>query len=340
MNCLFCKVNAKTISYKNELTTKECFNLLDDISDNFGSMINFTGGDPLERKDLFQLAKYGKDLGLHMSVSTCAHSLIEENVKRLFDAGIALTTITLHGMNEKTHEAITGLEGSFDSVLKAIDTCNRVGMPFMIVTTVVKRNYKEVPSILDFILQSGAIGFLIFFFIEIGRGSGFSDISIPPDECERMLHWVHDFRKRNTDLFSGVVGAPYYPRIINELHCKKENNSSNNVSFFNVFQNESILAGCNGCSCGKHFIFVSHTGKVQPCGLLEKDCGNIRKNLLSSIWKTSNILQELRDPDKRKGKCSICSYRHLCGGCRSRAYLETDDYLEEDPYCVYKQSPK
>jgi len=91
-----------------------------------------------------------------------------------------------------------------------------------------------------------------------------------------------------------------------------------------------------GCLGGISFCFIGHAGQVQPCGYLELDCGNVRELPFKQIWEESKIFLDLRDYDKLKGKCGICEYKKVCGGCRARAYSLTGDYLGEEPYCIYE----
>jgi len=96
----------------------------------------------------------------------------------------------------------------------------------------------------------------------------------------------------------------------------------------------NLISG--GCLGGKSFCFISHTGQLQPCGYLELNCGNVRKEGFQKAWKESAIFNRLRDIDNLKGKCGRCEFKKICGGCRARAYVRTGDYLDEEPYCVYE----
>ena len=96
------------------------------------------------------------------------------------------------------------------------------------------------------------------------------------------------------------------------------------------------VAITRGCTAGDRFVFVSSTGIVQPCGYLEIPCGDLRKQSFWDIWDHSAILEDLRHEDRLKGKCGLCDYRSVCGGCRARAYANTGDYLAEEPACLYR----
>lgn len=91
-----------------------------------------------------------------------------------------------------------------------------------------------------------------------------------------------------------------------------------------------------GCLGGIGFCFISHVGDVQPCGYFNVKAGNVKEKPLSEIWESSRLFRELRDFNLLKGKCGICEFKEICGGCRARAYEATGDYLAEEPYCVYR----
>ena len=90
-----------------------------------------------------------------------------------------------------------------------------------------------------------------------------------------------------------------------------------------------------GCLAGKSFMFISHRGVAQPCGYLEVPSGDVRKTGVKNVWEESPVFGSLRDLASYKGKCGGCKYLKICGGCRARAYEESGDMLEGEPYCSY-----
>ena len=91
---------------------------------------------------------------------------------------------------------------------------------------------------------------------------------------------------------------------------------------------------------GVSFCFISHVGDVQPCGYLEIKCGNILKTPFKDIWLGSEVFNNIRGWDKYIGKCGVCEFRAVCGGCRARAYVKYNNYLGEEPYCTYEPKIK
>jgi radical SAM protein with 4Fe4S-binding SPASM domain len=339
MNCIFCRAKAKSISYKNELTTKECFEFLDDVSKHFKPIMVLTGGDPMEREDLFQIAEYGSGLGLYISLTSCGHSYTEENLQRIKDAGILRVTISLNGAIKETHDEISGRDGSFNEVMRAFELLRKFDISFHVNTTVVQRNLKEVPLILELAKNVGASGFFPFFLVPVGRGSDAINQAVPVEEYEKLLSWIDEqrfkldmqYEKEDysflTNFFLRPSCAPQFKRIVLQKKEKLKNFQKKDSGFEDPFK---------GCGGGKTFTFITHKGKVQPCGMFEIECGDIREKPFSKIWEESIVFQELRDMDRYKGKCGKCRYLQICGGCRARPYIMAGDYLAEDPYCLYQ----
>ena len=111
------------------------------------------------------------------------------------------------------------------------------------------------------------------------------------------------------------------------MPCQKEGNAS---------AGHPLNTMTRGCLGGSSFCFISHVGQVQPCGYLEVDCGQIKKEGFEKIWKASDVFRQLRDLSRYKGKCGRCEFIKVCGGCRARAFEVTGDYLAEEPFCIYE----
>ncbi|MFH1624462.1 MAG: SPASM domain-containing protein, partial [Pseudomonadota bacterium] len=185
---------------------------------------------------------------------------------------------------------------------------------------------QEISDILKLATDLGACAHHIFLIVPTGRARELRDNDIPPEEYERILHWFYDQREK-VPIHLKATCAPHYYRILRE-RARDEGKKI-------TFETHGLDAVTRGCLGGVSFCFISHTGVVQPCGYLEINCGDLRKSTLKDIWKNSNIFQSLRDFDGYKGKCGVCEYRQVCGGCRARAYELTGDYLQEEPYCTY-----
>jgi len=159
------------------------------------------------------------------------------------------------------------------------------------------------------------------------------DEEISPNEYEKILSWIYENREK-TNLKLKPTCAPHYYRIFHQ----KEKEKGKKISV----ETHGLDAMTKGCMGGQSFAFISHTGKVQICGFLDVECGDVRKENYNfkKIWETSPVFLDMRDIDKYHGRCGYCEYRKVCGGCRARAYAVTGDYLAEEPYCIYEPKIK
>jgi len=236
-------------------------------------------------------------------------------------------SISLDGATRESHDRFRQVEGAFQGALRGIEYAKKAGLEFQINTTVTSSNIRELPYILDLAVELGAAAHHIFLIVPTGRAKELKDNEIPSEEYEKTLHWFYNQREK-TSLHLKATCAPHYYRILRQT-AKEEGKKI-------TFETHGLDAVTRGCLGGVSFCFISHTGQVQPCGYLEVNCGDIKETSLEEIWKNSKVFQSLRDFDKYNGKCGICEYRQVCGGCRARAYEFTGDYLGEEPYCTYQ----
>lgn len=327
LSCLHCRAAAIDRPYPNEFTTGECLRLLDDLSAWARPIVILTGGEPLLREDLFDIAAHGSRRGLRMVLATNGTLLDAEICKRLRDSGIQRVSISLDGSVARSHDSFRQVEGAFEGGLGGIHYLREAGIDFQINTTITRVNLHEVADILNLAVKLGAVAHHIFLLVPTGRGKDFKEQEIAAADYERTLNWFYDQRHR-VPLQLKATCAPHYYRIMRQrAHAQGEKIT---------VTTHGMDATTRGCLGGTAFVFVSHVGQVQPCGYLEVDCGNVRRAPLGQIWRQSPVLQQLRDFSLYRGKCGVCEYRRVCGGCRARAYEATGDYLEEEPLCTYE----
>lgn len=327
LSCLHCRASAAFGPYPNELSTEEGLTLLEQIRQVGRPVIILTGGEPLLRQDIFELAAFGTSLGLRMVMAVNGSLLTPEIARRLLTAGIQRISISLDGATAEGHDHFRQVRGAYESALRGIQAAKEAGLQFQINTTVTRWNLEELPRIQDEVLALGAAAHHIFMLVPTGRGRALTDQSIAAEDYERTLTWLVD-RQEETSFPIKATCAPHYYRILRE----KARRRGKEVTF----ATHGLDAVTRGCLGGTGFCFVSHVGQVQPCGYLEVDAGNIRQRLFSEIWADSPVFQALRDPGRFSGKCARCEYFRVCGGCRARAYATTGDYLKEEPLCTYE----
>ena len=325
LRCKHCRGSSTEIPDPDELTTDEAFHLIDEIVDFASPILILSGGEPLMRDDVYEIARYGVDKGLRVVLATNGTIVTRDVAERLKKAGISRISVSIDGADSVTHDAFRGVPGAFDGAMRGISEIRKAGISLQINTTVSKENIDEIPRILDLSMELCADALHIFLLVPTGRGQ--EEDEIPPAEYERILNWFYD-RRGKVDLQLKATCAPHYFRIMRERAKAEGTTVSVETHGF-----EAMTKGCLG---GTGFCFISRTGGVYPCGYLPVLAGNIRETSFKEIWTHAKVFLDLRDAGKLKGKCGICEYKRVCGGCRARAYAATGDYLAEEPYCVYQ----
>ncbi len=325
--CMHCRASATQGPFSGELDTDASFRLFDQIAQVGKPIIILTGGEPLLRTDIFDIAKYGTDKGLRMVMAPNGTLITENFAKQMADSGIQRISISLDGATRENHDRFRGVDGAFEGALRGIRLAKDAGIEFQINTTITKTNLHEIPKIQDLAVKLGAVAHHIFLLVPTGRGKYIVDQEITASEYERTLNWFYD-QKEKTPLQLKATCAPHYYRILRQ-RAKQEGKSV-------TFKTHEMDAMTRGCLGGTGFCFISHRGIVQPCGFLDVDCGDITQASFADIWNRSDIFLSLRNFDELKGKCGACEFKKVCGGCRARAYEATGDFLAEEPLCSYQ----
>lgn len=316
--CRHCRASSKRGPYPNELTTDECIKVIDEIASFAKPIMILTGGEPLLREDIFEIAGYGKEKGLVMVMAPNGTLLSDENIRKIITSGIKRISVSLDGPDALSHDNLRQVPGAFVQACGGIGRAKKANLEFQINTTVTRRNLESLPKIMDLARSLGAKAHHIFLLVPTGRAREMVDEELSPSEYEETLKFLAR-EKKGSSLEIKVTCAPHFNRILLQDHASSE----------------SSLAG-RGCMGGVGFCFISHIGNVQPCGYLEIECGNIREKAFKDIWFGSEVFNNIRDWEKYRGKCGICEFRKSCGGCRARAYAKYGDYLREEPYCAYE----
>ena len=327
LSCVHCRASATQGPFRGELNTAASFCLLDQISQVGKPIIILTGGEPLLRTDIFDIAKYGTDIGLKMVMAPNGTLITENIAKQMADSGIQRISISLDGANRESHDRFRGVDDAFEGALRGIRLVKDAGIEFQINTTITKTNLHEIPKIQDLAVKLGAVAHHIFLLVPTGRGKYIVDQEITATEYENTLNWFYDQREK-TSLQLKATCAPHYYRILRQ-RAKQEGKSI-------TFKSHGMDAVTRGCLGGTGFCFISHRGIVQPCGFLNVNCGDITQASFADIWNRSDIFLSLRNFDELKGKCGVCEFKKVCGGCRARAYEATGDFLAEEPLCSYQ----
>ncbi len=325
--CVHCRAAAQDRPYEGELSEAECRKVMDQIAEVAKPIVILTGGEPLLRPDVFDLARYGSELGFRMTMATNGTLLTRQVVQRIIDSGIQRISVSLDGAGAESHDAFRKVQGAFEGALRGIAFAREAKLDFQINTTITDANIEEFPKIHELAVSLGAVAHHIFMLVPMGRGKDLAEEGISAEKYEKALHWFYE-RRDKAPIQLKATCAPHYYRILRQ-RAKSEGKEIN----FQTFGLDGVTRGCLG---GSSFAFISHVGQVQPCGYLEVDSGNVREEPFNQIWENSPVFRNLRDLKRYEGKCGKCEYIGVCGGCRARAYEATGNYLAEEPLCLYR----
>jgi len=332
--CVHCRADAQHTRDPRELDTEEARRLIDRLVD-FGSpILIFTGGDPMMRRDLFDLISYATQKGLRCSLTPTATALPTiERLQKAHEAGIRRIALSLDAPDAETHDAFRQVPGSWQRTMDILRNAHAAGLSVQVNTTVSKHNYERLDEMIPFIQEVGAVQWSVFFLVPTGRA--LAEKMIAAEDHERIFNWLYDLSKiAPFDIKS--TAAPMYRRVAIERKRAEQTNGAP-VTFQGAgFQYaDGLNRPTRGVNDGNGFLFISHIGEIQPSGFLPITAGNVRTDDVVDVYRNSQLFIDLRSPEKLKGRCGICSYRDVCGGQRGRAYGITGDYLETDPACVY-----
>jgi AdoMet-dependent heme synthase len=331
LNCIHCRAGAERGPYPGELGAKESLNLLDQIREVGTPIVILTGGEPLLREDVFDLAEHGTELGLRMVMATNGTLFTPQVLEKLSGSGIKRVSISLDGSDEEQHDRFRQVPGAFKAAVEGIGFLREARIEFQINTTVTRHNVRNLAEILQLAVDLGAVAHHLFLLVPTGRARDMVDQEIGALEYEEVLHWFH--RKRDAvPLHLKATCAPQYFRIL-----RQEARAKGEKVTFETYGLDAVTRGCLG---GTAFCFISHEGIVQPCGYLELNCGNLKTAGFGSIWRESETFGRLRNFSAYEGKCGRCEYLRVCGGCRARAFEKTGNFLSEEPLCAYQPSPR
>ncbi|MFH1372051.1 MAG: radical SAM protein [Planctomycetota bacterium] len=316
-HCKHCRANAGPEGVS-ELTTQQCKKIISSIARFSKPVLIITGGEPMERPDLYEIIKYAKDRKLRVVMATCGYMLNDESIKKLKKAGVSALSFSIDGASAETHDGFRQSPGAFETALKGAELARKAKMPFQINTTLSKLNAGEVIGIAELAKRLDAICLNAFMLVPTGRAEELEDAVLDPIQYEALLNELLRVKLRsNIDV--RVTCGPSFSRICQQAKAK------------------GLTAESKGCMGGRGFGFISFKGDVQTCGFLDISAGNLVENgfNFSKIWLKSPFLNEIRDVSLLKGKCGDCEYVGSCGGCKARAMAIHGDYLAGDPVCGY-----
>ncbi|MED4206114.1 TIGR04053 family radical SAM/SPASM domain-containing protein [Neobacillus mesonae] len=340
LKCLHCRADAQYTRDPRELTFEEGKNLIDQIYDMNNPMLVFTGGDPLMRPDVFDIAKYAVEKGVRVSMTPSATPNVTiEAMRKAKEVGLSRWAFSLDGPKPEIHDHFRGTSGSFALTMERIKYLHELDMPIQINTVVSRYNYEHLDELARLVEELDCVLWSVFFLVPTGRGQ--AEDMISPVEHEKVLRWLYDLSKR-VSFDIKTTEAMHYRRVVIQQKMREAKEQTDEINYLSALTEKGLTGSIDGLgrapkgvNDGNGFVFISHIGDVYPSGLLPIKAGNVRDTPLAEIYRESPIFKALRNPDGFKGKCGVCEFRYVCGGSRSRAYAMTGDYLESEPFCVY-----
>jgi radical SAM protein len=334
--CIHCRASAQRDPLPGELSTNEGKKLIDDVVSMGCPIIIFSGGDPLERKDLYELVTYAKEKGLRTAtIPAASDSLTREVLINLKNSGLDQVAFSLDFPQEKLHDDFRKTPGAFKKTLQAVEWTKEVGLPVQINTVITAGTLPYLQEMADLVNKLGIVFWEVFFLVPVGRGNELPPLS--PELCEFAFQILYDVHK-DANFILKVTEAPHYRRFVAE----QEDTGAELAPRLRKSEGPGATMGNapRAVNAGKGFMFVAYNGEVSPSGFLPKATGNVKYNSLAELYRTTPLFKDLRDSSKLIGKCHRCEYRNICGGSRSRAFAMTKNPFASDPWCVYQPTSR
>jgi radical SAM protein len=354
--CKHCRAAAQPIAHPDELTNAEGKALIDQIAAMHVPIFVFTGGDPLKRKDVFELIEYASGKGVSVALTPSATPLLtREAIFKLKAAGLVRLGISLDGSTAAINDTFRGLPGAYDRTLQAIHWAREANLPIQVHTTISRHNANDLDSLVALFETLDIVMWNVFFLVPVGRGQ--LDDLLSGEEFEAVFGKIYELSLRAPFQIK-TTEAMHYRRYLLQHNLEERKMSHGHGAGTGAAQDASHGAPVTAenydpgapeahpharnmgwatrrVNDGKGFLFVSHVGNVYPSGFLPIHAGNIRETPLQEIYQNAPIFKSLRDTSKLEGKCGVCEYKEICGGSRARAYALTGDPLAPEPCCIY-----
>jgi len=313
LRCPHCYMEAGRKA-EDELTTEECLELIGEMKALGTEMLILTGGEPLLRKDIYEIARYASDQRIWVVMGTNGVLITDRVAEKMVACGVKGVGISIDSLDPAKHNSFRGGPDAWEYSVKALDICRAHGLEVLVQTTIMDMNYAEVPRLIEFAREKGAWSFNLYFLVQTGRGQEMNDLSA--EGTEEMLSYLVGVQDQHKPMLVRSKCAPHFKRI----------------------SYERGLGGLEsgGCMAGSEYCRITPEGNVTPCPYMTVVAGNVREKSFTEIWESSAVLLQLRDARNLKGRCGDCEFNELCGGCRCRAYAAFGDYLHEDPACTYQ----
>jgi len=301
--CRHCRASARPGRDPLELSTEEGKRVVRETADMGTPLIVFTGGDPVNRPDLLELIRHGKEHGLRTAtIPAATDALTRELVHSLKEAGLDQMALSLDFPRADLHDAFRGVPGAFARTMAAVSWAHGAGLPLQINTTVCGDTAPYLEEMAAFVQGLGIVFWEVFFLVPTGRGEVLSGLSA--SECERLFEVIYRVQKKGKFIVK-VTEAPHYRRHVAQREGRATGEGgppSRGITMPAVLTRSegpghTVGLAPRGVNAGNGFLFVSHRGDIFPSGFLPLSVGNVRRMPLAEAYRASDLFKRLRAPD-------------------------------------------
>ncbi|MEQ1847557.1 MAG: radical SAM protein, partial [Nitrospira sp.] len=284
LKCDHCYLDAttKAAGGDDELSTEECYRLIEQISEvNKGCLLVITGGEPLVRPDILDIARYAVKLGFMVVFGTNGMLIDDQMAKTLVEIGVMGVGISIDSLDAAKHNTFRGVPGAWEAAIAGIEASKRNGLQFQVHFSAQPMNYRELPEVIDWAHRLGARVLNVFFMVCTGRGEELTDIT--PAQYEEVLGYLVECQDNYKGMLVRARCAPHFKRLAYE----KDPNSP-------ITKATGYMGG--GCLAGTNYARVTPNGELTPCPYMPLSAGNIRQQSFVDLWERSDIFNSFRYP--------------------------------------------
>lgn len=333
LKCVHCYAQAKDIAFNNELSTRDGKKLIDDLAGFGVPVLLFSGGEPMVRPDLPELAGYAVQMGMRAVISTNGTLITREKARVLKDIGLSYVGISLDGM-EAVNDRFRGVKGAYAKALDGIRNCQEAGIKVGLRFTINKANIAEIPKVFDLLEEMQIPRICFYHLVYAGRGSHLVEDDLSHAESRAAVDLIMDRTKELHDrgkptevlTVDNHADGPYvYLRLLRENPARAKE----------VLE---LLKMNEGNNSGRGIGCVSWDGEVYADQFWRHySFGNIGRRPFSVIWSDTSepLMGKLKEKKRHvKGRCATCRWLDICGGnFRVRAEAVSGDVWAPDPAC-------
>ncbi len=319
LTCAHCYISAGSWhEARSELPTHECHRILDELLEvNPNPMLILSGGEPLLRTDLEELARHASEGGATVVVGTNGTRLTDARIASLMEAGVTGVAVSVDSLDPTYHDRFRHGTGALEDTLAAVERLREHRLDFVVQSSLTRGNRHELGELVAWAAERGALSFNLYFLVPTGRADRMRGLT--PAENEEVLAELAELERTHRGRM--MIRSKCQPQFMRHIHQGDPGSP--------------LLNYRTRCPCGVQYCRITPEGKVTPCPYTPDVAGDLKTQSFGEIWRRSPVFQALRYGEPG-GKCGRCEYREVCGGCRARARAESGDLLGPDESCAWE----